>query len=244
MQKHLLRVLGLSLLAAVGLMAFATAGAQAAEFRILGSAALATGATFGGSQIGTGTLKVPTLNIEIVCQKLSVLEGKILSGPAGTALGKILFEECVVWSIKSGTLELIEKLPCQILDISGGSGKVGHITATANLQVFLHINGKTFILASKDGENRPFAIANYTSGTGCPIPLKQEITGNTVFKLVTGDLTGGGAEAVELEVESNEAIPALFPADVLKYGVNTAFVISKDKLFLTGAHKGCTWGAL
>jgi len=241
MQKHLLRVLGLSLLAAVGLMAFAAAGAQAApETRILGSSALAINETVGGSQIGTGALKVPALSVEIVCNTLSVTEGKILE--PSLALGKILFEGCVVWSIEKVTLKLIEVLPCQILDSKNGN-KIGHITAAAFLKVFLHTDGRTYLLASPDPAGSAFAVVNYTSGTGCPIPLKQEVTGNTVFKVVTGDLTVG-PEVLEPEIENNEAIAKLFPADVLKYGINEAFVINKALLKLTGAHKGCKWGVL
>ncbi len=231
--KRVFRVLGVSLMAALGLMALTAVGAQAAEFKILGTG-VATEETVNGKAEGVGLLKVPALSIEIVCQKFSIPNTpitRILS--SGVVHVTVLFEECVVWSIKPGTLELIEILPCLVLPSH-------HITATALGQVVLH-NAETETYIKFTGE--PFANVEFEAGKGCPIPLKPVIKGSAAFKVVTGNLAKGGAEVKEPLLQSSEAIQALLGAKLL-YGTNEAFVSGSGTAALSGAKIGCTWGAL
>jgi hypothetical protein len=250
MHKHLLRTLGLSLLAALNLTAFASTGAQAAgQIKVEGSTALATGRTVGAERDSLfQTVLVPTLNIEIVCHNFSVEEGVITSGPNGEGLKKVLYEECVVWSTEEnakGELLLVEELTsCQILP-------EGHITASAKLLVFLHgPAGKedTYVLAEPDtagklGSEGIFGQLKFTKGIGCPLPTPINMTGSIVFQVLAGDLQLG-PEVVKVLIESSKEIAKLFPCDVVKYGENVAYVDGSAWLFLTGTHKGLKWGAL
>lgn len=241
--KHALRVFGLLLLTALGPMAFAAAGAQAGEIKILGSASLATGEIIDGEQIGEGTLSVPALNIEIVCKKMSIHEGKIISGPKGEGLAKLLFETCKIWTVAKGTLKLVEELKvCQILD---EGGTVGQITARVLVLVVLH-GLFTYLLAETDPPNPPLAVVKLTSGLGCPLPLKTELSGSVGFRINAGDLSGGGAAVVKMEIEAGNEITQKLLGDSLKYGVNEALLINKTWLGLSNilGHIGCTWGAL
>jgi hypothetical protein len=246
MHKHMLRALGLSLIAALGLMAFSAANALAAgEILVEGSAALATGRTATGKQEGEGTLKVPALNIEIVCKKLTAGAGtKIISGPLGTLLAEVLYEECVVWSIKKESLELIEVLTtCQIL-ASGATKTKGDITAVGTGSVVLHNINEVYLLAEGEtvgGVKQPFATVEFTKGIGCPLATPVKIIGSAVFKHITGNLNTGAA-VVEPLIESSEAIQKLL-GDKLLYGVNEAFIKGSALLALTGTHAGLKWGA-
>jgi hypothetical protein len=248
MHKHMLRALGLSLIAALGLMAFSAANALAAgEILVEGSAALATGRTVGGEKDGTveNTLKVPALSIEIVCKDFSV-NGTVLSGPAGTALAEVLYKECVVWSIKKETLELIEELKtCEIL-ASGATKTKGDITALGIGGVLLHTGIETYLLAEGEtvgGVKQPFAIVEFTKGIGCPLSTPVKVTGSAVFKVVTGNVNvGGDGPQVKPLLEASEAITALL-GDKLLYGINPAFIKGAGKVFLTNTDVGLKWGA-
>jgi hypothetical protein len=237
MRKHVLKTLGVSLLAALGLMAFVMASAQA-EIKISGSAALATGKSVTGAQEGLPKLLVPALGIYVDCKKFTVLAGSTII--SGTALATILFEECEEYAETTNAL-----LPCEIED-GGLGGKKGHLTAKANIKTILH-KERTYLLAEPDGQ--AFFTKFRNGGAECNLPRNVEIKGpegktaSTVFKVVTGDTTAG-PEVLEPLIESSAAICELFPADVLTYGTNPACIDGAAKLKIsTLSHEGLVWGA-
>jgi len=247
MHKHMLRALGLSLLAALGLMAFAAAGAQAealagvaGKIKILKVDATA-GTAVTGKQEGAGTLLVPGLSTEFVCQKVKVVEGKVLSGAKGEGLGKVLYEECVAWGTKknaAGEQELTTILPCELLEDESPFTK-GGIVATALLLVVLH-EGDTYILAEGDPKEKAFGSILTTTPGECPLPKLVEVKGSVVFQAITGDLALGQPEVKEILVEAKKSISALF-TDKLFYGINESFIDGKALLSLPS---GCTWGLI
>ncbi|HXS32384.1 MAG TPA: hypothetical protein VN758_01255 [Solirubrobacterales bacterium] len=232
MGKQMRRVLVLSMLAAVSAMALAASAHAADEVKILGSSALATGLTASITQEGSGALVVPALSIEIVCESATGT-GTIISGPAATASATVLFEKCEVFAINAKQ-ELGELLPCHVINESGNL----HVDAKGTGKVVLNAAKEAFLLA----EGFPFATVKFLSGTGCPLPLKTEVKGQAVFKLVTGN----GSEVLEPLIQSSETIQkALGAGDKLLYGINEAFVKGSAKTRLLGeTHKNCTFGYL
>jgi prepilin-type processing-associated H-X9-DG protein len=233
MRKHALKTLGLSLLAALGLMAVVAGSAQAAgEVKVAGSTSLATGATFSGVQEGLGTLLVPAINFRIVCHSGKVLSATVLSGPLGTALGTVKFEECLAQDESGNPLN-----DCVIEE-----GKT--ITAKGSLQVLLH-NNDSYILATGDlGPENEFAVVKIEQPSLCPIgTLTMRVKGTLGFKVLAGDLTLGGAEVEKILIDTSQAIQSLL-GDTVKFGANTAFLDGSAEVSLTGAHVGMKWGML
>lgn len=95
-----LKALGLSILAALGLMVFG-AGAQAQEW-LIGSKTLKelsiTSETITGQQIGVGRLNILKLNLLIKCSTTVVSNSDIL--PLGHGKGTISFSGCQATDLK------------------------------------------------------------------------------------------------------------------------------------------------
>lgn len=253
MQKHSFRTLGLSLLAALSLMALGVAGAQAAnlvngttngagKIKILGADASGFPISATGEQEGSGTLLIPALNTEIVCEKLTVVAAntKITSIDGGSA--EVLYEKCEYWGTKttkhvSGVelLELTVKLPCEILEDSATLAAKA-ITAKGTLLVFLH-EGRSYVLA----EGAPFASVLITTPSECPLPKLVNVSGSLVFEVTTGDLNVGGA-VLKILIKASKALSGsgLFP-DKLLFGANTAYVDGSAEVWLAS---DCTWGVI
>jgi hypothetical protein len=172
MRTHGLKAIGLTLLAAIGMMAF-TASAQAAEELTLKSRHLAillnsgtflkteTVTTATGKQIGTAILKIPGKNSEIRCETGTVSEASAENetdtkkNPAGEELkeisasgtsamgkGKIQFSKCKVFSESAGT----ELAACTKAFNENNPEKIGSEAApSAKVLVlfFLHLHKST-----------------------------------------------------------------------------------------------------
>jgi len=256
MHKHMLRALGLSLLAALGLMAFTAAGAQAealagkaGKIKVLGVDGAAN-TLVTGEQEGAGTLLIPGLNTEIVCQRAHVLGGVILSGAEGKALAEILYLECVYWGTKTnvkGELELTTKLPCEILEDTNKAKE--SILAKVILLVVLHEVSAgvsdTYVLVTGDKEGKeegPLASVLVTTPGECPLPKLVEVTGSVVFQVPLGDLALGQPEELYVLIKaSKEFTKAGLFTDKLKYGVNEAFIDASALLWLIN---DCKWGLI
>src|SRR6188472_959905 len=101
-RRNGLKVLGLSFVAVLGLMAFMAVGAQAEEsggkWTYLNGATLETLPNeqgLGGeldSADGTLLTKIAGVTVEFLCTAFTVTEGKLLTG--GTALGSLKFSGC------------------------------------------------------------------------------------------------------------------------------------------------------
>ncbi len=239
MQKHVLKALVLALTAALGLMAFVASSASAANLTtatlVHGKILVLNLTNLNASVTGTlplGRLLVPSLNIEIHCASGLVAEASLTNPEGGEALGKFLFENCEVFGINS-KLELTELLPCTI----SNGGVNHHITATATILVVTH-EGVLYLVADPDPLTGPFATIEYEKGTGCPIPLKQEIKGTYAFTVTQEHL-----KVLSIS-PGNAALQTLLGTGLL-YGINAASIDSAaGTATLTGAHKECTWGVV
>jgi len=235
---------------AFSLMAFTAVGAQAANLSppfthgktfVLG---VNTGLTLiTGTAVGAWTILVPALGFETVCSDIEVPSATMSAEGHGTIT--LLLLGCEIWSINAEG-KLIEKLPCQLLDAV--SGKIGHVTVKALTLIVLHENKDYLILEQINLEAVPMATLKYTSGTGCPIPLKQDVLGRVVFEILTGDKHNGGVEvenSVGLLIKAgSKAVQELFTSE-LKFGPGTSFIHGHAVLKLTSeAQKNCKWGVL
>jgi len=230
MHKHGLRTLGLSIMAALGLMAFAgvaqaatlSDGGKAGTFLVSLGTALVPNTTIGGLGTTTGTLLVAGRNLDILCTHTHVLTGsKFISSTEGLLL--LLFLGCETFEHNNHAV----KLPCEI------PGKDIH--AHAIIKPKLH-EGKLFVLAS----GAPFTKFTYASGTGCPLPLAVEISGSVVAEVEE--------DSASNLVSLSEAIQKLFQSggvgDKLLYGTFESFVNADAKAELTGAHAGLKFGCI
>ena len=247
-RKHRVALPGLLVLAALGAMAFASS-AQAVEpsFAIKGAKALHASVTGEkDSTVGSSLdlLLVSKLNLEIKCPKFKVISGLILT--ALDADVTLLYEEC-----KSFAISNLEELPCHVSDAPLNPTKL-HITVSALLLPIEFASGDYGILVE-----RIATTISFLEGTGCPLPLKNKISGEVCFLITpaTNDTT------VPL-IESSQAIQESCPPrkvleglekinevgatnkDKILYGTNEAFFDAKAKLSLTGEHAGLTLGVL
>jgi hypothetical protein len=242
--------MGLSLMAALGLMAFAVAGAHAANLKIsehvrgesliLGKSLKASSS--GATEGGVGIL-VPNLGMEISCTSFDVLEGVLNpTGEKGHGASTLLFLGCKVFPIeKVAPFKLTSEnaLPCLPLD--SVSGEDGSIREKALNLVIVHEKKDYLVFESVTGV--PFAEIIFSAGTGCPLPLKTVTTGQYGFEIVTGDTHTGSEVTEPLITAGNKSTQELLGLKLL-YGANEAFLDGSAKLVLTGEHKGCTWGFL
>ena len=235
MESRLLSLLTAGLL---GALAFA-AGAQATtpEFLINKKAVGALKASVSAQQIGRGTLSIPSLQLEINCEKFTIVSGSISSGTDGEA--ELLYEECTVLATKP----LEEAAGCEIIVNHTGDNR-HHITAKALLLPAELTDGAPAMLAEK------FEVKVLTATEkGCLLPKTTTIKGEFCLKVDQNNTT-------EPELFASQAIqgmckerPSLESSsegagvkDKLLFGLNEGFVESKAKVSLTGAHKGLTLG--
>jgi hypothetical protein len=233
MRKHSIKILGLSLMAALGLTAFVAVGAQAetaAPILVLGGTTLA--ASVGGTVL-LGRFLVPALRIEIHCEK-GTLTGTVSSGQA---LVEILYEECLKifkYNVTTGALE--EELSACLIETTGLTAH--HIKIYALILGLLH-KGTVYAIAHGDLPEDVLAKIEFKN---CPfIGSAIKIKGLYAFQMTQGQaqnilLTPGNAALQEL------LVPA---ANRLKFGPNPAFLDEgQAHVALTGAHTGCIWGAI
>jgi hypothetical protein len=224
-----IRAFGLTVMAALGLMAFTAVAAQAENltdggkaglFQILENSALVKGATLTGKSEGHIRILEPGRNLTILCGKLDFLEGKFLSDQE--ALVVILYLECVALIFSNET----EKVPgCNLVG--------GDITTVLRALAKKH-EGKSYILL--EGDPTTIGTIEYESGKGCPLPLKNTVLGSVVGEVKT--VEGGQL------LQFNEAIQKLFPGDKINYGTFELILDASIVLELTGTHAGCSWAII
>lgn len=256
--KHGLRAMGLAFLAALGLMAFSAAAAQAnanSQFLITGksfsthglgeSLEVGTPETFAAEQVEppTGKLYVPNQKIEITCKTGVVTEGKIY---ALVVHATVTFTECKVFNITlSGhTVTLGTEL----------SKCITHeIVSKIKGLPLLHKTGlgesKLFVLFSPLDGTELFTKVKFLAGLGCVLPGEVEIKGSVVAQALDGmvnpqHLTFSGP--IQLLFHET-GLPGHIGAglteaqklvgeksDRLYFGANEAFIESLVKVSLTG----------
>lgn len=226
MRNHGLKVLGLALLSALSMMAFAVAGAQAqlpgesklGSVTVGGVPATELPATATGTQNGAGSLLVPGRNLKLECKTGHVSEGKINNST--DASGKVTFLECVSLDLEKGTA-----LPCETVGL-------GTISATALLLPILH-GGVNYVLAEPQS-GTSFTTVEYKEGTECALPLKNPVTGSITAQ--TSELEG-----VSPTLTFSPEIQ-LLTGDVLRYGGFASYIHANATVKLTGAHEGKVLG--
>lgn len=224
-------IFSISLLAAFGLVAATAMVAQAENLvggirgtvTVLGSEALAIGRAVTGEEEGTVSIQVPGRNVEKKCTGgYDIEEATILKEGVGDA--RITFLKCKLFTIS----EPKEELPCEIIP-------EGKITGEALLLAIKH-EGKAFVLGEPKPGKTTFTTIEFKSGTGCVLPLKNEVKGS-----YSGELKE--AEAVELLVTGSQAIQKLL-GDKLLFGTFETLVLGSAKVRLIGLHLGCKWGVV
>jgi hypothetical protein len=248
--KHGLKALVLSMMAALGVMAFAaTAQAQhSTELHALAlhAATLNTNPLSDGGSAGTfsinlsgvllaelaakqisetGELLVAARNLVVRCTGFSLGAGSHLNTTTDAKVNAT-FTGCV--SLSHDTLEPLSG--CEFKEL-------GTIKAEALVLAKLH-GGQLYILfepVEKEGEDT-FSVPSYKGGQGCVLPLNNPITGSLVARV-------DAEEAVKQLVLFDEAIQLLL-GDVLKYGsaLQTAYVKGHAEVELVGVHKEDTLG--
>ena len=214
-----LKVLGLALIAALGLMAFGavaaqaenlTDGGKAALFEILKSGALVGGETFTGELenwtdgLKHGFLLVPTLNLSILCGNLLVEKGEFLNDKE--ALASIKFSECISYEFSPPKNQLTV---CNIIDPA--SGEPGVILSSGIVLPTKH-EGKSYLLFHPH-TGFAFATVTFEKGKECPLTLSNPVKGLFDAELAQQD-------AVVHLLTSNEVIQTLLLEGVkLLYGV-------------------------
>jgi hypothetical protein len=218
------RLLGLVVVAALGVMAFAaSAQAVAPGFLInkkpVGSLlALVTGKIEAGT---VGTIKVAGLNFELNCTSFTTHEGHISSNTHAKAV--LLYTGCSTLSLSALT-----EMDCHVQE---------PVTAEALLLPAETTAGGPAILA----ESIKALVTLHLKGTPvlkekpCIWPLDNTITGTACFEITPAT--------------NDTKLPLLIAGaicsgsvDELKYGSQTATLEGKAELLLTGPHHGTPLG--
>jgi hypothetical protein len=241
-KRNGLKVLGLSLVAVLGLMAFLSAGAQANW--LVETVELKANEAVAAKAHTTGILTVEKKNLEIQCTTLAGSGLKLLASSA-TAEGKVNFSGCKTFSpIKSGK----EVAKCNPINQP--------ISAGGKALIILHPTekGKNYILFEPATVGGKFTTIEFSGE--CALTETSDITGTLVAEcgqLKETKLTVEGKEVIDKEFAGEDcnveaashllqtAPEALFTGDVLKFGANVAKLGGIASVELEGANKGKKW---
>jgi len=222
-RKQGLRALGLSILAALGLMAFTAAGAQASgTFLVQGLTGEWTATITGEEDNPLGNenkFLILNLNVEFYCHDATAT-GSIK--PNGHGTGTITFSDCFAHGVTSGGALTGE--PCELEN---------SIVAKVLALVILH-NSKPYVLFSPQ-EGETFATLNTEP---CPIP-SASVKGFAVVSISNPD----GDDVTKLI--SSKGSTTLFSSAQhhLLYGKNEGHLDADANIRLAGSHVNLPWGA-
>ena len=216
-----LRALGVSILAALGLMAVTAGGASASgTFLVQELAGVWDAAILGKGDNpldNENRLLVLNLKIEFFCHSGSA-GGKI--NQAGHGHTTVEFKECFASGVNQDG-DLIGEI-CELEN---------DIVAKALAQVVLHSTKPYILFSPLEGEF--YGVINTEP---CPIPTAS-LKGNVVANISNPD----GDNLVKLL--STKAMLGLFTTDKLFYGKNEAHLDVDGNVELSGAHENKAWGA-
>jgi hypothetical protein len=230
-RKNGLRALGLTIVAALGLMAFMAAGAQA-HWLILeeGKAVVLAGhneAVTVGKHTEDGTLLIAGVNLEILCQKIEGIDVLIEPGTATTApaSGKVAFNECK--GIEKSTKKVV-----------GNCAPINQpIEAAGKALVILHTNAQNYVLFEPES-GKPFTTIKFSEL--CALTETTNVTGELVAEC--GELSAGAFVQEDCNKHQvthllRQASETLFPSQ-LKYGTHVATV---DGIATAALASGKSW---
>jgi hypothetical protein len=238
--KHGARLLGLLVVAALGVMAFAaSAGAVAPGFLINKKAVGALLATVTGVQEGVGTMLVPGLNFKLSCTTMTTDVGAIESNTS--AIVTLLYTGCSTLSITKSPEE-IECHPAEPITATG-------VVLPAELKK--PVLDEPAVLVEKIQALIKYHLFLPPPNLGidpCVLPLDNTLTGEFCFeiKLATNDTvkpllyTDANVECLERVVL--EGAQGVGVKDTVKYGAQPVTFDIAAVLSLTGAHSGLTLG--
>ncbi len=225
--KRGLRAFGLTLVAAMGLMASMAAGASAITWDVGGKEIAGTVTASGKLKSGqTALLLVPAQSLVLHCTGFTVNEGSLLTN--NTAHANLKYTGCTT-KVKG-----VESAGCkpEILEVK------------AKVLPILHTDGLVYLLVHPLTAGQPFTTIHYNEET-CALPPLPTVTGSTVFHCE--NITTGlklSCSHPKTNILILPADPALFPSDTLQYGLNAAAIHGKAEIFLTGVNAGKEFNAL
>jgi hypothetical protein len=228
-RRNGLKALGLSVIAALSLMAFMAAGAQANW--LVEGVELKANETVSVAAHTEGKLAVPAKNIEFRCTTIGA-EGLKLVASSEKAEGKVKFTGCTAFQISTGTAQA----NCKPKE---------PITAGGFALIILHTNGQNYILFSPE-TGKPFTTVELPEL--CALAETSPVTGSLVAecgklaevekKLVFSHLDCNTSEVTHL---IQPASASLFEADKLKFGANPATLAGIAAVKLSGANVNKAW---
>jgi hypothetical protein len=224
-----LKVLGVSLLAALGLMAVTAVGAQA-NWEVEG-AELKENAPAEFTNVGENTLVVEKQNFEIKCTTVKTKKFELIA-KSGTAEGEDEYSGCKTFS------------PI-------GSGKESKLCNPINQPIILAIrvllilhNGINYMLLEPRVAGGRFSKIEFSEL--CALTESSELLGTSVDEC--GHLNPPGTWLI-LDCANSQVLKlvrpapiALFPLDVMRFGANPALPGGETSGILIGPFLGRPWG--
>jgi hypothetical protein len=235
--KHGPKVLALSILAALGLMALSASVAQAANGSFLENNVALTALKTATSTVDVlPVLEIPTVNLELDCTGVTSLEGDLLGSgkleEAGLVHVRLLFTGCGAYNIGP---PLTQQSNCKLYETVLDREKetnAGNLLLEALAEVFLHTDGKPYLNVRGVGAEEIFTTV---LAKNCTFLNGTKIKGLEVLKLTPGTSLAY-TNAVRQLVEMADL--TLFPNN-LKFGANQAFALGSIWAELTN---GQPWG--
>jgi hypothetical protein len=245
LRKHGLRVLGLSIMAALGLTALSASAAQATDSGVFleNKSAITSLKTVTGEVDVLGKLDIPNSNVEIDCIGFNVLQGDLLGSGFGEEPGvghiELLFTGCKGYTLSP----LAEQPNCKLYETSLSKIKkenAGNLVAKGLALVFLH--EKTALQTAMGeqgtayvrvhgvpmGEQRVLTQIFSEKCVGIPDGIK--VVGLEVFKVTLVENANGHLLLVEM------ADLVLFPKE-LSYGENPGLLLGAAWFKLANGQK-------
>lgn len=217
--------LGLSFMAALGLMAVATAGAQANW--LVEGVELTENETVKVEALTPFTLTVPAKKLEINCTTVASKNYKLI-GKSATAEGELEISGCT--SFSTG----VEQKNC----------KPGEPIKIALKSLLILHNSISYLLDEPTAAGNKFATIVF--GELCAITETADLKGSIVLEC--GHLNPPGTWLI-LDCKNSEvthlvrvAPAALFTSDSIIFGLSQAAVADATRVNLSGARTGKPWG--
>lgn len=228
LRDHRFKVLRMSILVVLGLMAFSVTAARAEG----GFLEALTGLETATGEVDTlGVLEVSALSVEIDCTGFKVKEGLILGSGEATekniAHVELLYEGCSAY-VTSPVLEL-EKT-CLLFESAADRTEQknpGNLMAKGLAEVFLHTDGTPYLKVKGTGAEGLFTMIFSSSCIG--VPNGTKVKGSVVLKMTPGKeyAVKQLAEVADLKLFKNE----------LLYGVNEAVALGSVWIKLSSGNE-------
>jgi hypothetical protein len=216
-----LKVLGLSLVAVLGLMAFLAAGAQASEQAWLVEAKDITAPQKVIGKVHVeGNLEVEKeTNLEILCAVIETENLELINATV-EAKGKVKFKTCKAWQAGA------EKAACK---------PVEPIVAGGKARLILH-NAKNYVLFEPEVAGGNFAQIKFKEP--CALPEVNNVKGNLVAECLKAENLAAVDCAQEEKVHLLKANEVLF-ADALTYATKAAKLLGVAAVELENGKPWC-----